>query len=74
MENYCRQEGIDFKLLIPLIQETALRIEHMSPAAAQTGPAMRNDLTTIQKHMELLEEYPQLKEFYSLFTKSIYGE
>ena len=74
MENYCRQEGIDFKLLIPLIQETALRIEHMPPPAAQTGPAMRNDQTTIKKHMELLEDYPQLKEFYALFTKSIYGE
>lgn len=73
MENYCRQEDIDFKLLIPLIQETALRIQTLSPAAAQTGPAMRNDQATIQKHEELLAHYPQLKAFYELFTKSIYG-
>lgn len=72
-ENYCRKEGLDFKLLIPLIKETALRIETISPSQAQTGPALRHDTTTIQKHEELLGNYPHLKKFYHMFTESIWN-
>lgn len=71
MEDYCRQEGIDFNLLKPLIKETAQRIETMSPLAAQTGPAIRHDESTIRRHLHLLEKHPQLKNFYQLFTQSI---
>jgi len=71
MEKYCYLEGIDFNLLIPLIRETSLRVESVTPASAQTGPAIRNDQPTIQRHMLLLEKYPELKTFYELFTKSI---
>lgn len=71
MQQYCAAEGLDFDLLKPLIQETAARIEAMPPAAAQTGPAFRHDETTINKHRELLQQHPQLKAFYDLFTQSI---
>ena len=73
-EEYCQKEGIDFKLLMPLIQETAMRIQTISPADAQTGPAIRHDAATIQKHEELLKEYPHLKKFYLLFTESIWNQ
>jgi hypothetical protein len=43
----------------------------MAPSDAQTGPAVRNDESTIAKHLQLLEAHPQLKEMYQLFTKSI---
>ncbi len=71
MEMYCTKERLDFKLLIPLIQETANRLDEMAPSDAQTGPAVRNDESTIAKHLQLLEAHPQLKEMYQLFTKSI---
>ncbi|MEI6947804.1 F420-dependent NADP oxidoreductase [Paraflavisolibacter sp. H34] len=70
-ESFCRREGIDFHLLLPLIKETALRLEELSPSEAQTGPAVRDDQNTISRHRELLESYPELKEFYDLFTQSI---
>ena len=70
-EDYCKKEGIDFKKLIPLIEETALRIKNISPANAQTGPALRHDQPTIQQHLELLKKYPQLKKVYELMTESI---
>ncbi|MFN2458042.1 MAG: Rossmann-like and DUF2520 domain-containing protein [Chitinophagaceae bacterium] len=70
-EKFCRQEGLDFKLLVPLIKETALRVENTMPSEAQTGPASRYDMQTISKHLELLQQYPQLKNFYELFTQSI---
>jgi len=70
-ENYCDQQKIDFKLLIPLIEETAKRTEQFSPSQMQTGPAIRNDMQTIQSHLQLLENSPELKKIYELFTESI---
>lgn len=69
--DFCAGEGLDFSLLHPLIKETAARIDHIAPSAAQTGPAARNDLKTISTHLELLEKYPALKEIYRLLSESI---
>jgi len=71
-EAYCNSEGLDFNLLLPLIKETAERLEHISPSQSQTGPALRNDRETIEKHLELLKKYPHLKRIYETFTDSIY--
>lgn len=70
-EDYCRKEGLDFRQLQPLIEETALRLKTTTPSAAQTGPALRQDKETIQKHLELLKDHPQLKNVYLLLTESI---
>ncbi|MFL5739457.1 MAG: Rossmann-like and DUF2520 domain-containing protein [Flavisolibacter sp.] len=70
-EEYCTREGIDFQLLLPLIRETANRLEDIPPSGAQTGPALRNDLLTIDHHLALLEKYPHLREVYQLMTESI---
>lgn len=61
---------INFDLLKPLIQETANKIQHMSPYLAQTGPGIRNDKKTIKKHLKLIEK-PLYKDLYELLTKSI---
>jgi predicted short-subunit dehydrogenase-like oxidoreductase (DUF2520 family) len=47
-EAYCKNEGLDFAELLPLIQETANRLISTSPAMAQTGPAIRHDSENIQ--------------------------
>lgn len=70
-EEYCRKEGLDFKQLLPLIEETALRMRTTPPSDAQTGPAIRHDKETIQKHLEILTKHPQLKNIYLLLTESI---
>jgi len=70
-EDYCKKEELDFKKLIPLIEETTDRIKDVSPQKTQTGPAQRNDQDTIQKHLEMLQDYPQLKRIYQLLTESI---
>jgi predicted short-subunit dehydrogenase-like oxidoreductase (DUF2520 family) len=71
-ESYCNNEGIDFNLLLPLIKETAQRLDYISPSQSQTGPALRNDRDTVEKHLELLKKYPHLKKIYETFTESIY--
>lgn len=70
-EDYCRKEGLDFKQLLPLIEETASRLKDTSPNLTQTGPAIRHDSETIHKHLELLKSHPQLKNIYVLLTESI---
>lgn len=71
VESYCEQENIPFKMLIPLINETALRLNEFSPKNVQTGPAIRNDTTTIQKHLQELNNYPELQKIYATLTESI---
>ncbi|MBK8605553.1 MAG: DUF2520 domain-containing protein [Chitinophagaceae bacterium] len=70
-ENYCKKEGLDFKLLLPLIEETATRLKDKSPKELQTGPAIRHDSDSIHKHLDLLKDHPQLKNLYVLLTESI---
>lgn len=69
---YCEKEQMDFRLLLPLIKEVAVRLQHLSPQQSQTGPAIRHDTVTIDKHLALLKEHPALQEWYRLFTKSIF--
>lgn len=64
------ENGIDFKLLHPLIAETARKMEHSNPSEVQTGPAKRNDIKTIEKHLKLLEG-SQFQPLYKALTHSI---
>jgi predicted short-subunit dehydrogenase-like oxidoreductase (DUF2520 family) len=71
VEEYCKREGLDFRELHPLIEETVHRLRTNSATASQTGPAARHDDETIKKHVLLLEKHPQLQELYGFFTHSI---
>lgn len=70
-EDFCIKENLDFKLLFPLIQSTAQRIKEISPKNIQTGPAHRNDVFTLDKHLRLLSAHPKLKYLYLKLTDSI---
>ncbi len=70
-KNYCDKTKTDFNLLLPLIDETVNRLHYYEPSAMQTGPAIRNDETTMQKHLQLLNDFPQLKNIYELMSESI---
>ena len=70
-EDYCEKEGVDFKMIVPLLEETVKRLVTASAAATQTGPAIRRDEKTIGKHLEMLANYPVLKKFYEMFSEAI---
>lgn len=70
-EAYCRKEGVKFELIIPLLEETVKRLYDASPADVQTGPAIRGDVATMSKHLEMLKEHPDLKEAYEWFSRRI---
>jgi len=69
--DYCRSEKIPFPFLLPLIGETTRRLHDYPPAETQTGPAVRGDGPTIERHLRLLSNYQDIKDLYSLFTKKI---
>ena len=69
--DFCRKEQMEFSMLLPLIEETARRLEELPPLASQTGPAMRNDTGTIQMHLQVLTDHPVLRRMYEEFTASI---
>ena len=66
----CKEQNISFRLLQPLIKETAAKIESMTPKDAQTGPALRKDYITLQKHQDQLSN-PNIKNLYLYLTESI---
>lgn len=68
-EDICNQNDVPFKILQPLILETAEKITTMDPREAQTGPAIRNDLKVIDEHLKLLNEDQQ--KIYHLLTQAI---
>jgi predicted short-subunit dehydrogenase-like oxidoreductase (DUF2520 family) len=70
-EDYCQKEKVPFAMLQPLIIEVAQRLQGHTAAEMQTGPAIRKDLATIEKHTELLKNYPDLQEVYTFMSKKI---
>ncbi len=71
-EKVLRREGLDFSLLKPLIAETTRKVlESPSPAPLQTGPAVRGDRATVEKHLRLLADVPSVRYLYEMITKDI---
>jgi predicted short-subunit dehydrogenase-like oxidoreductase (DUF2520 family) len=66
----CKENQVPFEILKPLIQETAQKIVEISPEDAQTGPAKRNDIKTIEAHQSFLTNENQLT-IYKILTQSI---
>ena len=63
--------GFSFEILAPLINETISKAMDCGPENSQTGPAVRHDRNTIEKHLELLSFSPELQRIYNEMTSSI---
>ena len=62
---------MSFGMLRPLILETAQKVQDRLPGEVQTGPAVRNDKSTMAVHLKMLNDQPQLKELYTLLSQGI---
>lgn len=65
--------GFPFEMLTPLINETIAKALDSGPENSQTGPAVRHDNNTIEKHLELLSFSPDLQRIYNDMTQAIIG-
>ena len=70
-EDFCSKEEIDFKKLFPLIRETTDKVMKDSPKNVQTGPALREDIYTMGRHLQMLTSQPDIKYLYLKLSESI---
>ncbi len=70
-EEILKVNQLEFDILRPLINETAAKVQNALPQDVQTGPAIRNDQETLNKHQELLAQQPQLLDIYITLSDSI---
>lgn len=72
-ERILSDAGLEFDLLKPLIAETAAKAcDAASPADVQTGPAVRGDRPTLERHRCMLAERPDLKTIYDRISQYIW--
>lgn len=71
-EEILSENQLDTKLLLPLIEETTNKLNTMSAKQAQTGPALRGDVNTINTHKTILKQFsPSVQNIYDVLTKEI---
>jgi predicted short-subunit dehydrogenase-like oxidoreductase (DUF2520 family) len=70
-EELLQEAGLPFEILHPLLKETIEKAMLLGPTQAQTGPANRRDLKTLDAHRALLSEKKEMLDYYQLITKLI---
>jgi len=72
-EKLLEEQDIPYKVLLPLIEETAAKLHDLPPLLAQTGPAIRYDENIIRKQIDQLTN-ERYKEIYQIISQSIHKE
>ena len=72
-ERVLQEEQIDWKLFLPLIEETAHKVTEMSPKDAQTGPMVRYDLGVMNRQLDLIPD-ELTRQIYRLMAESIHKD
>ncbi|QBR12381.1 Rossmann-like and DUF2520 domain-containing protein [Sphingobacterium sp. CZ-2] len=62
---------LPFDLIRPIISETAAKVQNHLPEQVQTGPAIRNDKTTMQKHLQFISSNPDWQLIYQKISDLI---
>ncbi|GAB4135240.1 MAG: DUF2520 domain-containing protein [Bacteroidia bacterium] len=70
-EEILKAGRLNRELLFPLIEETAAKVKTMQAKEAQTGPALRHDQTTMNKHKTLLKKKKEQLKLYQLISAMI---
>ena len=67
-----QQQQLPFDVLLPLIEETVNKIRSNAPDTMQTGPAIRGDDATIERHLDFLaNNTPQYELIYTVLSIGI---
>lgn len=62
--------GLDYRMLLPLLEQHLRRLQEHRPRALQTGPALRHDQATIDRHLSQLSRAAD-RQLYQLLSESI---
>ena len=66
-----KQNDLDWSLIFPLLENTLEKAKQNEPKTVQTGPAVRGDVSIMEKHCNALND-DDLKTLYKLVSKIIY--
>lgn len=69
-EKLLNKSGIEFSILLPLIQQTINKLEKNKPKNVQTGPAKRKDKGVIEDHLTNIQDN-NIKEIYQKISENI---
>ena len=67
------EEAVDFRLFLPLIEETARKVSFLSPREAQTGPMVRYDTGIMEMQLRMLPD-ERTRQIYRLMADSIHED
>lgn len=70
-EDILQRHGIDFDVMLPLIDETTAKLHSLTPSEAQTGPAVREDHNVMDKHLNMLAGDSRLQGVYRMMSDII---
>jgi predicted short-subunit dehydrogenase-like oxidoreductase (DUF2520 family) len=65
-----KENNIDWSLIFPLLEQTLEKAKYNVPHQVQTGPAVRGDISIMEKHCNALQK-EDLKTLYQLVSKII---
>lgn len=65
-----KANAMSFDLIKPLVSETVAKAFAKGPENSQTGPAIRGDIETMQKHLMLIED-ETTRSIYELISRQI---
>lgn len=63
--------GLDYSVMLPLVDETVAKLHRLHPHDAQTGPASRGDTVVVGKHLAMLADDAELQKAYRLLSECI---
>ena len=68
-----QEQQLNPRVLLPLLDETARKVHNLTPAEAQTGPAVRWDTSVMNRHLSLLGEGSHAGSLYRLMSEGIHA-
>jgi len=70
-EMLLQNKQLKFETYRPMLRETFEKLLKYPPKISQTGPAVRNDVFIVEKHADLLKNYPEIQQIYNNISQSI---
>jgi predicted short-subunit dehydrogenase-like oxidoreductase (DUF2520 family) len=71
-QNILEKHDLDLQLILPILEKTFDQaVNGKNLAQLQTGPASRNDVATMKKHLTILDSNPEWQNMYKSISKSI---
>lgn len=70
-DDLLKENGMDYTVMLPLIDQTVRKLHELSPREAQTGPAARHDMSVIERQRGMLSPHADFQAIYDRITDFI---